>query len=383
MRDWMGQALTSLLIIAGFFGYVGLSAAASASADSPSQLRSGVRRDGECSPSLSFSDLDGYDWFLYLPVVMQHWPPVPDAPVLQAPGVVPVMTTYALTWTSPPDSVQPTYYLLEEATSPDFYEPLVYTTTEATKAFADRTWGDYHYRVRGFNGEWAGPWSNTGSVYLAAYNDPFNGPVLPWAPRRTSSSDMGLMTFTYGDDSTAKTKVEDRFDFAIFSPMIPAPPTPYRLRMASRIIHEANLVSYGIVWGASAGDFCEVECAEAADPDGCFSHYYRLNVVWGGTYWKYNIKRIDYHEPDTGAGRGETLVDWVNISGKGWDPRSWHIWEVRIYEDHFQLYVNDQLMNTVSATRYVSDPYYGIFSSTNEYNSADFEHDYFIVRSLE
>ena len=179
------------------------------------------------------------------------------------------------------------------------------------------------------------------------------------------------------------TRVEDRFDFVIFSPMRPAPEPPYSLKMRTDILHKANLTSFGIVFGGNKGEMCEVTRWNASSPEGCFSHYYRLNVIWGG-YLKAGLARIDGHEgiADGADGIGEnwgySALDW-------WEARveDWNEWEVRVYDNGFEAYVNGHRIAGRGDTTYIRDPYYGIFSSTNEYNGARFVHDYFYVEPLD
>ena len=176
-----------------------------------------------------------------------------------------------------------------------------------------------------------------------------------------------------------ETLVADKFDFAIFSPMVPAPAIPYRIRMMSRVIHKVNETSYGIAFGGNGGTFCRIERDNAADPDGCFSHYYRLNVIWAGNYLKYNVSRVDSHG-DRGEGISEELRGFSNVDGR--DPADWQTWDIWVYEDRFGLSVNGEFMAWIYDTTYLNDPYYGIFSSTYEYNNAHFQHTLYYVEPI-
>jgi hypothetical protein len=173
------------------------------------------------------------------------------------------------------------------------------------------------------------------------------------------------------------TGVHDRFDFAIFSPMLEAPSPPYTIRMRTRIRHLANEVSYGIVFGGSGGTNCPIDRSQSEDPDGCFYHYYRLNVIWGG-YLKCQVKRIDSHDPRKGGGRGKDLMSYRDVSNRTNDER-FNTWEINVYEDGFEVRVNGHFVEDFDDITYIHDPYYGIFSSTYEYNSASFEHDFYRV----
>jgi len=186
------------------------------------------------------------------------------------------------------------------------------------------------------------------------------------------------MRSSYTKEGWLETVVHDRFDFAVFSPMYPAPPTPYSIHLRTKILHIANEVSYGIVFGGNQGSVCRIERENAADPAGCFSHYYRLNNVFGGTYWKFDVSRVDYHG-DRGKGISTSLADWSYLSDIISDSEGWLNWQIRVYESGFVVYLNGSRMVSIADTRYLRDLYYGIFSSTYEYNNAHFIHEYFSV----
>jgi hypothetical protein len=333
---------------------------------------------------------DGEDYFVFLPIIMRRWPPVPFSPVLTAVEDTVWDAPVRLDWQADvPLAAYPIEtYVLEESTSADFSEvtrypvPTVtvpYTTPE--KAFGTVGW--YHYRVRGQNAWGPGEWSNPVPTLLLSQRDDFDFPESGWAPKRTSYWDLDLMAVDYGIGDIV-TRVEDRFDFAIFSPMQPAPELPYSIKMRTKIVSKANETSFGIVWGGNEGTFCDVERVTAADPNGCFSHYYRLNVIWGG-YLKWGLARIDHHEGVADGGDG-VVASGGGYSGLHWpevgDPDTWNEWEIRVYDNGFELYVNGYYIAGSGDTTYVHDPYYGIFSSTYEYNGARFVHDHFYVEPI-
>jgi len=328
------------------------------------------------------------DHLIFLPLVMRRWPPVPYSPDLNVDEDVLWDGPITLDWyaDTPLAEYPIDYYVLEESTSPDFSSVTSYTVLTTSVPYVQaRSYGTmekYYFRVRGHNFWGAGEWSNVRSVLLLNQMDEFTFPQTGWAPRRTSDLDMDAMT-AYYQDGVLNTKVEDLYDFAVFSPMRPAPSVPYSIKMRTAIVHQANETSYGIVFGGSDGAFCDVVRINGSNPDGCFYHYYRLNVIWGG-YLKYDLKRIDYHEDVAGGGDGGGVrlwkpryLDWYEGSTNGWNE-----WEIRVYSSGFAVYVNDNFKGFVSDSTYVNEPYYGIFSSNYEYNGAHFKHDYFRVAPL-
>lgn len=339
------------------------------------------------SPTMVLPDDDG-DYLVFLPLIMRRWPPVPYAPVLD-PIEHPLWDdTVTLTWEAAKtlDAYPVTYYELEESVNTAFTTTQVFTASGDSLTYLIQkpygTMGPFYYRVRANNAWGIGEWSNVASTLLLSQVDHFNYPQTGWATRRTSYWDLDTMLVSYYDGELI-TQVEDRFDFAIFSPMRPAPALPYVIKMRSRIVHKANETSYGIVFGGNGGTFCGVDRYKASDPNGCFSHYYRLNVIWGG-YLKAEVARIDYHE---GIGAGGDGV------GKNWGykpltppevrhPDSWNDWEIRVYPTGASVHVNGENLFWIPDTTYVDEPYYGIFSSTYEYNGAHFRHEYYTVEPL-
>lgn len=329
------------------------------------------------------------DYLIYIPLIMRRWPPVPYSPALVAVEDVVWDAPIRLDWQADvPLSAYPIEaYVLEESATSGFAEASSYAvpTTTVPYTLPALPYGSHgwnYYRVRGDNVWGAGEWSNTVAALLLSEMYSFDHPQSGWAPRRTSYWDLGAMYAEYGDGLLV-TRVEDKFDFAVFSPMRPAPAPPYALRMNTKILHKANETSYGIVFGGNEGDFCGVNRWSAEDPDGCFFHYYRLNVIWGG-YLKWGIARIDYHEGIAGGGSGVvgsmggySALDWYEADADGWNE-----WEIRVYTNGFEIYVNGHLIGATGDTTYLNEPHYGIFSSTYEYNSARFRHEYFYVEPL-
>jgi hypothetical protein len=312
---------------------------------------------------------------VYLPLILRRWPPLPATPYLLEIDRAPLDDTYLLDWHNTTSDL-PEMYILQESTVSDFSSPTHYTTPITSYQVTDRGIGVYYYRVRATNIWGSSQWSNARSTAVLSRHDDFNDPITGWATRRTSSPDLGLAPTSY-EDGRLVTGIHDRFDFAIFSPMLVAPDPPYLIRMRTRIKHFANEVSYGIVFGGNLGTTCPIDRSQSGDPDGCFYHYYRLNVIWGG-YLKCQVKRIDSHASTKGGGRGIELMPYRDVSDRTDDDR-FNIWEIRVYDDGFDVYVNGRFLEDFSDTTYIHDPYYGMFASTYEYNSASFEHEYFYV----
>lgn len=122
--------------------------------------------------------------YVYLPLVMRRWPPVPYAATLATTATAVRGGNYTLSWTYnhaqyPPSS--DTAYELQEATSSAFSSPLVLCSPQTTLCGAARslaigmkTPGTYYYRVRALNNYGTGEWSNVIQVVVTA--------PVPYAP---------------------------------------------------------------------------------------------------------------------------------------------------------------------------------------------------------
>lgn len=342
--------------------------------------------DADTSARLCLSDQGTtYSSTVYLPSVLRRWPPVPYPPVLSPVTKLPRDTAYTLYWTVPVSSSEIFSYTVQESSTPSFSAPIEYTTVYTTYAFNDKPSGDYYYRVRAHNLWGGGEWSNViqASVNLA-FRDDFNDITTGWQTCRTSAPTLDDAVVEYSGTGQLITRVESRWDFGVFSPLQPAPEPPYRIVLKSRIIHLANLTSYGIVFGGNEGTECQIDRSNAGDPNGCFYHYYRLNVIWGG-FLKFSVKRVDSHlggEDGRGKGYGVELMPYHDVSDLT-SADDWNTWEIRVYPNGFSVYVNGNLVGWSYDTTYINDPFFGIFTSTDEYNGSRWEHEYFYVVPLD
>jgi hypothetical protein len=99
---------------------------------------------------------------IYLPLVINNWPPVPEAPVLNTitdPGANP---TYLVDWEP---ASQADTYILEKATGSDFVDATaVYTGTNTDHTIDSVGIARYYYRVKAHNQFGDSSWSNAQSV---------------------------------------------------------------------------------------------------------------------------------------------------------------------------------------------------------------------------
>ncbi|MBN2390064.1 MAG: PKD domain-containing protein, partial [Anaerolineae bacterium] len=99
--------------------------------------------------------------YVYLPLILKRWPPVPYAPTLYSINNADGDGNYMVSWTEQPARLADTY-TLEEATNATFTTGLrtVCTTAQQSCAVSGRPAGTYYYRVRGYNTWGYGAWSN-------------------------------------------------------------------------------------------------------------------------------------------------------------------------------------------------------------------------------
>lgn len=148
--------------------------------------------------------------YVYLPLVMKRYPPVPYAPVLNVASNN-TYGTYQLSWVYSPadDPFKPTSYTFQEATESSFTTPTLNETWPSatlSRSFAGKVVGTYYYRVRGNNAYGAGPWSNVQTIVVnqQGFLDDFSNVASGW-PRtvynRGSQPDGPLFDVNYENGS--------------------------------------------------------------------------------------------------------------------------------------------------------------------------------------
>jgi hypothetical protein len=293
---------------------------------------------------------------------------------------------YTVSWSYGYSYPPVTSYTLREARDADFTTDVQDYTVDsgASRGFVDKQDGTYYYKVRANNDYGPGAWSSVGSVdVVTAYRDDFDDSDSGWEVRRTSAPDLDDMDVRY-KDGKLYTKSDDNYDFGIFSPLVEAPPPPYRIRMKTKLHDGVYVPTYGIVFRAEKGGFCPVDRGDAKDDDGCFFHYFRINVAvnkWG-EHIKFSVKRVEEHV-DRGKAEGKDLSDgYHNIDNKAdWD--GWNEWEIEVHEEWFKVSVNDEHLGTYYDDDYAEDGYFGILTDNYEFAPAEFKHEYFYIEPID
>jgi hypothetical protein len=142
-----------------------------------------------------------------------------------------------------------------------------------------------------------------------------------------------------------------------------------------------NLQSYGIVFG---GDWDGTDCPNS-NYSSCFNRYYRLLAVWFGAdnEMKYQLKRIDSHDPFNNHGRGTELIPFTEVLVNS-PSEGYQTWAVELFPNgDIKIFVNGNLIGQTNDTVLLNEPFFGAFSSTDEYTGLQAQFDYFSVVRLE
>jgi uncharacterized repeat protein (TIGR01451 family) len=309
-------------------------------------------------------------------------------PVLFNPVPTPIMDTivrtsssnvWTVSWDEPVSGIEG--YELQEDSDSYFNSPETFDVgTDLSREFSPGASVNpqYCYRVRARVGSLYSSWSSAECVYGNYYDD-FSSSSTGWSIRREDTDDVD--NDSYYKNGTFVTKIRGRWDFAVAAPMVEAPGDSYQIRTRALFGDGVdNLHSYGIIFG---GDWNGQTCPNS-DFSSCFNHYYRVNIIYyadDANVLRVNLKRIDYHDEDNGAGRGITLMGYKDV--KVADPSSWNEWKITVDSDgSIGIYVNGSLVGTANDSTYIHEPYFGVFAASNEYSGTAATFDWYEVKYL-
>ncbi len=249
-----------------------------------------------------------------------------------------------------------------------------------------------YYRVRSESttGQVSG-WSNTIAV-VGSYRDDFNDAGGDWAIRRTSYLEE-VRGFYELNQSWFVMQVDDKWDWGIASPMKPAPEPPYAIEMRVFQVTDGNLISFGIVTrGDSNGQPCLVPGA-IYSAFNCFSNFFNANFInqaGRGEVLKLLWEEIDrlVDCPNCGGSRIKRLSDnegaWRELSDMTpVIPGDWNLWRLEVLSDRQRLYVNGILQSEFVSSERNTNPYFGVFGSTDEYNNSTWRIDWVTVKPMD
>jgi len=342
--------------------------------------------------------IDNDAFLVYFPVIFKRWPPIPYGPVLNDIEIIGDGDDLRLSWTYSGSAgvPNPTDYHVQQASDAAFTANVEdhYGIVGLTTDLSDRPGGLLYYRVRGQNSYGYGDWSNVKSVALGRYYD-FEGSTQGWFIARSDEGEGQQLPPPVELDGDLYHLVVGKADFSIVSPMEEGPVAPYTLETNVDIVDDRTIdgvryrpltgMTYGIIFGGNDASPCP---ATRYDPTGCLNQYYRILVTYdqGNGQLKWSLKRIEYHDGDSGggAGRGSTLIDWAPISGFSYSATGWNTWRVEVTRDassNIKIYFNDRQIGSATDHSYLDRRYFGTFlASTKELGSVATKYEYFEIQ---
>ena len=361
----------------------------------------GVQARGFYIPGQAPVDVTVGDAYVYLPLIMRRWPPIPYAPTMNAIDNDDLDDAYTVSWTYNYPNTPVITFTLQEATNRDFTEGVKSYTLAASslsKSISDQDSGTYYYRVRGVNAWGLGAWSNVVKTVVQSdyvYNFYDTGNREGWAVRRYDSTSGDLDDYKVEVfDGCMYTAMWGRFDQMIVSPMELGPSGSYKYRARVQLVdHEAiddeeytikSGMAYSFVFNGNGGSPCPAD-RHTPKGEGCLSHYYRLLVVYdqGNANFLWNLKRIDYHDPaNDGKGIGHSLLDWRSVQPG--NVLGWNTWEVSVSDEetnNIQIRLNGDLIGQATDHRYLDERYFGVYFESTDFGQAAAKWDWIKIES--
>jgi len=127
--------------------------------------------------TVTYTEVDG-GFFVHLPLVVLHWPPIPAVPVLNAIDNPNGYGEYTVSWSSAERAIS---YILQESTDGGFSDAVqVYSDTHTSTILSDRGPTRYYYRVQARNAYGESTWSNVQAVDVLWEKEP-NDDAIPQA----------------------------------------------------------------------------------------------------------------------------------------------------------------------------------------------------------
>lgn len=315
---------------------------------------------------------------IFLPLISKE----PSTVIIYPIGRPTSANEWTLSW-SVSDPIGVTGYEIQEDSNPSFPNPTDYSTDPSTLSL-DRQLpisniNIYFYRVRALGGFGIGAWSATQAI-VVNYRDDFTDPGTGWRMRRQDTDHIENQTRYENGEFVHE--MDSSWDYLIAGPMALIPAPPYRLEMRARHVEPENLNSYGMVFG---GDWNAPAQCPASNFTTCFNQYYRMNIIWFGDdnhKLRVILKRIDFHDPSNNHGRGETIIDAVDVSTQGVSS-AYQRWAVEVHANGtIKIFINGNFVAQTVDTAYINRPYFGTFSSTDEYAGLEAHFDWFQATAL-
>ena len=314
--------------------------------------------------------------YVYLPLVIRRYPPLPYAPTLALPSND-GFGNYQLSWTYnyPGEPYPPTTYTFQEATNSSFTSPTEqnFPATTLSRSYTNKAAGTYYYRVRGNNEFGAGAWSNVQTVVVKpkGFFDDFSNAGSGW-PRQVFSVDgRSVLDAAYGD-GIYRMKILLNTDGLNNRRMgiLPAPYThtdnTYDVEVQHRFVRAVDQSGYDPTAGKAGIIFYGVRTSGGT---GYFETPYIVEWNFEGQcsisrYLNYsNATGHNPYVPVAWLERNPILLNWQSCAGlqAGYDKTNTARVEMR--GTHINVYFNNTYVGTYSAT-FSGNPHVGLVTGS-------------------
>lgn len=304
--------------------------------------------------------------------------------------------SWQLSWTS---SLGATGYEIQESNDPNFGSATTIVVGQETALTITKqpTFNNvFYYRARSLVGTTGSEWSNVISV-VGGYRDDFDDPTSGWAIRRGTNRDV-LRGFY--ENGKYVTMITSRWDWLVASPLRPAPRVPYVIDFDARIVSLGYVHSAGAVFGGDwNGETCPPNVSFEQWPrhNDCFNHFYNTNSIYNDTDSS-NIKigllfeRVDKLTwcPNCGGSPLKRSGD-IATSVRDYrsvDPKDWNHYRIEVRPGSIKVYAAKLGQAPVfqyeyKDTRWIGEPYFGFFTSTDLIENSTWRFEYMQVMPLD
>lgn len=323
---------------------------------------------------------------VFMPAIFQE---------LEAPVISTTLPSSSNTWTvsaTASDETLVTSYIIEESKDPNFGTILNSYTVDvgsASQAISHSASPDnsFYYRAKAVGDLVGSGYSNVVAAH-GAYHDTFNDDTTGWEKRRfTFLEETNVYYGSGNEEGNLVVITADRWDWVLGSPFRIAPAVPYEVEYRMRVHDASNLVSGGAVIGGDwNGDACP-EFGNVYATNNCFNSFYNFNMIFFGPMKLLyeQVDRLDYC-PNCGGSQIKRLGSTTtveNISGLGNPATDWHNFRVTVQDDGLRFYVDDKFVRHFPDTTHIHQPYFGVFSSTDEYKPSIYLFEYYSVTPMD
>ncbi len=301
---------------------------------------------------------------------------------------------FALSWTSGPGA---SHFIVQQANDPNFSSPIEHDTglNNFLSLQPQPSWkNDYYFRVRAFEGPIGGEWSDTVNV-VGAYYDEFDNSNSDWRLRRSTNIDRVKFFYEiYDETDWIILEVSDKWDWGLSSPLAKAPEPPYVIEFDAKFAQTPNEVAMGLVF---AGDKPGSNCPDYSSADAfyrheeCFNTFYNPQWYWAGEALHLIWQRVDELVwcPDCEGSPMKRRGDTENLGEMpGVDNDDWNSHRIEVRNGEIKYYAAKtgkplELQHVYNDTRWIEDPYFGVFAYAGEYTSSVARYEYFSITPLD